>query len=124
MAAIQDAALVERALQMALARRCPQAGLLHHSDRGNTDTSESYLALLQQSGRTVSMSCTAKCYDNAVTESFFHSFTGECIDHESFQSRTQARNCTFESSETFYNRTRRHSTLQYMSPVMYEQLMC
>ena len=71
-----------------------------------------------------SMSRTANCYDNAVTESFFHSFKGECSDQESFQSRAQARNCTFEYIETFYNRTRRHSTLQYMSPVMYEQLMC
>jgi putative transposase len=70
------------------------------------------------------MSRTANCYDNAVTESFFHSFKGECIDLESFQSRAQARNCTFEYIEIFYNRTRRHSTLQYLSPVLYEQLMC
>ncbi len=123
MAAIQDAALVVNALEMALARRRPQVGLLHHSDRGSTYTSECYLALLQQNDRTVSMSRTANCYDNAVTEAFFHSFKGECIDQESFQSRAQARNCTFESIETFYNRTRRHSTLQDMSPVMYEQLM-
>src|SRR5450755_904795 len=73
---------------------------------------------------TVSMSRTANCYDNAVTEAFFHSFKGECIDQESFPSRAQARNCTFEYIETFYNRTRRHSTLQYMSPVIYEQAMC
>ncbi len=124
MAAIQDATLVVNALEMALARRRPQAGLLHHSDRGSTYTSESYLALLQHNTMTVSMSRTANCYDNAVTEAFFHSFKGECSDHESFQSRAQARNCTFEYIETFYNRTRRHSTLQYMSPVMYEQLMC
>lgn len=122
MAAIQDATLVSRALQMAVARRCPQAGLLHHSDRGSTYTSESYLALLQQNGMIASMSYTANCYDNSVTESFFHSFKGECIDGESFQSRAQARNCTFEYIETFYNRTRRHSTLQYMSPVEFEQL--
>jgi putative transposase len=124
MAAIQDATLVVNALEMALTRRRPQGGLLHHSDRGSTYTSESYLALLQQNAMTVSMSRTANCYDNAVTEAFFHSFKGECIDQESFQSRAQARNCTFEYIETFYNRTRRHSTLQYMSPVMYEQLMC
>jgi len=70
MAAIQDATLVEQALQMALARRRPEAGLLHHSDRGSTYTSESYLAVLQQHGLLVSMSRTANCYDNAVTESF------------------------------------------------------
>ena len=96
MAAIQDATLVVNALEMALARRRPQAGLLHHSDRGSTSTSESYLALLQHNAMTVSMSCTANCYDNAVTEAFLHSFKGECIDQQSFQSRAQARNGTFE----------------------------
>ena len=124
MAAIQDAALVTQALRMAVARRRPQAGLLHHSDRGSTYTSENYQSLLRQEGMQISMSRTADCYDNAAAESFFHSFKGECIDHESFQSRAQARHCTFESIETFYNRTRRHSTLQYMSPVRYEQMMC
>ncbi len=121
MAAVQDAALVINALNMALARRCPQAGLLLHSDRGSTYTSESYLALLQHQNITVSMSRTANCYDNAVTEAFFHSFKTECIDQECFQSRTQARQCTFEYIETFYNRTRRHSTLQYLSPVEFEK---
>jgi transposase InsO family protein len=108
---------------MALARRRPQAGLLHHSDRGSTYTSESYLTLLQQNSMVVSMSRTANCYDNAVTESFFHSLKGECIDQESLQTRAQARNITFDYIETFYNRTRRHSTLQYMSPVEFEQLI-
>lgn len=59
-----------------------------------------------------------------LQESFFHSFKGECIDRESFQSHAQARNCTFEYIETFFNRTHRHSTSQYLSPVLYEQLMC
>jgi len=108
---------------MALARRCPQAGLLHHSDRGSTYTSESYVTLVQHNDMQMSMSRTANCYDNAVTESFFHSFKGECIDSETFQTRAQARSATFDYIETFYNRTRRHSTLQYMSPVMYEQSM-
>jgi putative transposase len=120
MAAVQDATLVINALNMALARRCPQAGLLLHSDRGSTYKSESYLALLQQNGMLVSMSRTANCYDNAVTETFFHSFKGESIDQECFQSRAQARQCTFDYIETFYNRIRRHSTLQYMSPVELE----
>ena len=124
MAATQDATLVVNALEMALARRSPQAGVLHHSDRGSTYTSESYLALLQHHGIVVSMSRTANCYDNAVTESFFHSLKGESLDHESFQSRAQARSTTFDYIESFYNRTRRHSTLQYMSPVMFEQAMC
>jgi putative transposase len=72
----------------------------------------------------VSMSRTANRYDNAVMESFFHSFKGECIDCQLFQTRAQARGSTFDYIETFYNRTRRHSTLQYLSPVAYEQLMC
>ena len=124
MAAIQDATLVMQALHMAVARRRPQARLLHHSDRGSTYTSESYQTLLQQAGMLVSMSRTADCYDNAAMESFFHSFKGECIDGQSFQTRAQARSMTFEYIECFYNRTRRHSTLQYMSPLMYEQQMC
>jgi putative transposase len=76
MATIQDATLVVHALHMALARRRPQAGLLHHSDRGSTYTSESYQALLQQEGMQASMSRTADCYDNAAMESFFHSAQG------------------------------------------------
>jgi len=124
MATTQDASLVEQALQMALARRRPEAELLHHSDRGSTYTSESYLKLVQENGMVSSMSRTANCYDNAITESLFHSFKGECVDREVFQTRAQARRATFEYLECFYNRTRRHSTLQYMSPVMFEQLMC
>jgi putative transposase len=71
MAATQDATLVVQALQMAPARRHPQAGLLHHSDRGSTYTSESYQALLQQEGMRASMSRTADCYDNAAMEASF-----------------------------------------------------
>ena len=70
MATIQDATLVMQALQMAVARRRPQAGLLHHSDRGSTYTSESYQVLLEQEGMQASMSRTADCYDNAAMESF------------------------------------------------------
>jgi putative transposase len=124
MAATQDATLVEQALRMAVIRRRPAAGLLHHTNRGSTYTSESYQALLQQEGMIASMSRTADCYDNAAMESFFHSFKGECIDMQSFQTRAQARSATFDYLETFYNRTRRHSTLYYLSPLVYEQEMC
>ena len=112
-----------QALRMALARRRPQAGLLHHTECGSTYTSESYQALLRQEGMRVSMSRTADCYDNTAMESFFHSFKGECIDAQSFLARAQARSITFDYIETFYNRTRRHSTLQYLSPLAYEQLI-
>jgi len=124
MAATQDATLVMQALRMAVTRRHPASGLLHHSDRGSTYTSQSYQALLQQEGMVASMSRTANCYDNAAMESFFHSFKGECIEGESFQTRAQARRAAFEYIETFYNRRRRHSTLQYLSPLAYEQLSC
>jgi len=79
---------------------------------------------LQQKEMIVSMSRTADCYDNAAMESFFHSFKGECIDGQSFQTRAQARSNTFDYIETFYNRIRRHSTLHYLSPFAYEQMMC
>lgn len=124
MATIQDVVLVVQALQMAVARRRPRAGLIHHSDRGSTYTSENYQVLLQQEGMQASMSRTADCYDNAAMESFFHSFKGECIDNESFQTRAQARSATFDYIECFYNRNRRHSTLHYVSPFQYEQVMC
>jgi putative transposase len=123
MSATQDATLVVQALQMAITRRRPPPGLLHHSDRGSTYTSESYQVLLAQEEMTVSMSRTADCYDNAAMESFFHSLKGECLDGQSFQTRAQARSVTFEYLETFYNRIRRHSTLHYLSPLRYEQLM-
>jgi putative transposase len=124
MAATQDATLVGHALHMAVARRRPDVGLLHHTDRGSTYTSESYQALLQQEGMIVSMSRTADCYDNAAMESFFHSFKGECINNQLFRTRAQARSATFDYLETFYNRIRRHSTLHYLSPLAYEQEMC
>lgn len=123
MSATQDATLVVQALQMAITRRRPPPGLLHHSDRGSTYTSESYQVLLAQEGMIVSMSRTADCYDNAAIESFFHSLKGECLGKQSFQTRAQARSVTFEYLETFYNRIRRHSTLQYLSPLRYEQSM-
>jgi putative transposase len=124
MAATQNATLVVQAMRMATARRRPQAGLLHHTDRGSTYTSESYHALLRQEGMVASMSRNADCDDHAAMESYFHSFKGECIECQSFQTRAQARSITFDDIETFYHRTRRHSTLRYMNPLAYEQLMC
>lgn len=124
LAATQDATLVVQALRMAVARRHPQAGFLHHSDRGSIYTSESYQALLQQEGMIARMSRRADCYDNAAMESFFHRFKGECVDRQSFQTRAQARSATFDYVETFDNRTRRHSALHYLSPLAYEQEMC
>ena len=121
MAATQDEALIERAFQMALLTRHPQTGVLFHSDRGSQYTSDAYQAVLANVGATVSMSRTGNCYDNAVTESFFGTLKGECVERFSFQTRGQARQTIFEYVECFYNRIRRHSSLGYVSPVAYEQ---
>jgi putative transposase len=124
MAATQDEILVSMALRMALVTRRPEAGLLFHSDRGSQYTSDAYQALLADAQITASMSRTGNCYDNAVTESFFSTLKAECVEGASFQSRPQARQSLFEYTEGFYNRVRRHSSLGYKSPVIYEQLMC
>ena len=124
MAGSQDETLVEMALRMALLARHPQAGLLFHSDRGSQYTSDAYQALEASAQITVSMSRTGNCYDNAGTESFFGTLKTECVDGSSFESRAQARQAIFEYTECFYNRVRRHSTLGYKSPIVYEQVMC
>ena len=112
---------VTLALQMALVRRHPQAGLLHHSDRGSEYTSLGYQALLAELGIEVSMSRTANCYDNAAMESFFDKLKSECVDRTQFHNQAQARSAIFEYLECFYNPVRLHSTLQYVSPLVYEQ---
>ena len=117
MASTEDEHLVTLALHMALARRHPQAGLLHHSDRGSEYTSLGYQALLAQGGIEVSMSRTANCYDNAAMESFFDKLKSECVDRTRFQNLAQARSAIFEYLEGFYNPVRLHSALQYVSPV-------
>ncbi len=124
MAAIQDETLIETALHMALLGRHPADELLFHSDRGSQYTSDAYRAALAEAGITVSMSRTGNCYDNAVTESFFGTLKGECVERLTFQTRGQARQTIFEYVECFYNRVRRHSSLGYVSSVAYEQSLC
>ena len=121
MAATEDEVLVELALRMAVARRHPEVGLLHHSDRGSEFTSERYQAALLELGIEVSMSRTANCWDNAAMESFFATLTKECTSRTHFQSRQEARSAIFEYLECFYNPIRLHSTLQYVSPIAFEQ---
>jgi transposase InsO family protein len=121
MAATEDSELVELALRMAVAQRHPPTGLLHHSDRGSEFTSDRYLALLAELGIQVSMSRTANCYDNAAMESFFATLTKECTDRMRFKTRQEARSAIFEFLECFYNPVRLHSTLQYVSPLAFEQ---
>ena len=121
MGATEDAALVELALRMAVARRHPGSDLLHHSDRGTEFTSERYQAALREFGIEISMSRTANCWDNAAMESFFATLTKECVNRQRFQTRQEARSSIFEYIECFYNPVRLHSTLEYSSPVSFEQ---
>lgn len=116
-----DELLVEMALRMALARRHPGAGLLHHTDRGSQYTSRAYQHVLEQVEITVSMSGKGNCYDNAVTESFFGSVKDECVHRTVYHSHDEARQSLFEYLEIFYNRQRRHSSLGYLSPAAFEQ---
>ena len=105
----RDEALVETALEMALLTRRPQAGLVHHSDRGSQYTSGNYRAILESYGIVLSMSGKGEPYDNALMESFFATLKGECVERHEFQSIEQARTCIFEYVEIFYNRQRLHS---------------
>jgi putative transposase len=120
MAATQDEKLVEQALSMALAHRKPEAGLLHHSDRGCQYTSDAYRALLNKHEIEVSMSRKGNCWDNAVMERFFGTLKRECTSRMRFMSQEQAHSAVFEYIEAFYNRVRKHSTLGYLSPVHFE----
>jgi transposase InsO family protein len=112
--------LVERALHMALVRRQPPKGLLHHSDRGSQYAAGDYRRLLTQQAILVSMSRTANCYDNAMKESFFATLKTECAS-QPFATRAEARTAIFEYIEVFYNRQRLHSALGYLSPAQFER---
>jgi putative transposase len=118
-----DEKLVERALDQALARRRPDPGLLHHSDRGSQYTSHAYQAYLQQAGIQASMSRKGNCWDNAAMESFFGTLKEECIGKRIYASRDEARLALFTYIEAYYNRVRRHSTLGYVSPFIYERMV-
>jgi transposase InsO family protein len=115
-----QAELVQEALTMALVRRKPQAGLLHHSDRGVQYASEAYRRLLESHGITASMSAKGDCWDNACVESFWSTLKTELVHHECYQTRDQARQSIFEYIEVFYNRKRLHSSLGYLSPEAFE----
>jgi RHS repeat-associated protein len=112
--------LVETALDMALQQRCPAPGGLHHSDRGSQYTSHAYQQRLRQAGFTISMSRTGNCLDNAPMESFWATLKRECADVV-FVSRHHARTTIFGYIMSFYNRRRKHSALDYHSPVEFEQ---
>ena len=112
--------LVANALTMALARRRPAAGLLHHSDRGVQYASDAYQAMLQAHEIRASMSGKGNCWDNAVMESFWATLKTELVYQQHYETREQARRSIFEYIEVFYNRKRLHSSLGYVSPETFE----
>jgi transposase InsO family protein len=112
--------LTEQALTMALAKRAPMAGLLHHSDRGSQYAATSYQRVLDKYGLIPSMSRKGNCWDNACVESFFGTLKRELVYQRRYVTREEARQDLFEYIEVFYNRQRRHSTLGYHSPAEYE----
>jgi putative transposase len=116
---VNDRHLTIKALEMALKRRAPEAGLLHHSDQGCTYASEDYQAILDARGITCSMSRRGDCYDNAVMESFFSTVKSELADR--FASFGEAQMELFDYIEVFYNQRRRHSTLGQISPAVFER---
>jgi transposase InsO family protein len=109
------------ALGMALSRRRPSPGLLHHSDRGRQYASGDYQRLLAEHEIVGSMSRRGNCWDNAVAESFFASLKVELVHDATWSTRTAARAELFEYLEVFYNGRRRHSALGYLSPRAFEQ---
>jgi putative transposase len=120
MSPILDAPLVSAALRMALAQRRPAQSLILHSDRGSQFASAAYRQLLAEHGLVASMSRLGNCYDNAFIESFWSTLKYELVYHHRFATRAAARTAIFDYIETFYNRTRLHSSLDYCSPINFE----
>jgi putative transposase len=116
-----DAELALAALRMAIERRGPAPGLLHHSDRGTQYASADFQRLLTAHRMQASMSKKGDCWDNAVAESFFATLELELIAGAEWRTRNEARRAVFEFIESWYNLERRHSTLGYRSPATYER---
>lgn len=111
--------LVCDALTMALFRwRFPKSTILH-SDHGSQYCSKRYQCLIKINGLRCSMGRTANCYDNAVTESFFHTLKVELVHRERYITRREAQSCIFQYIETYYNRQRRHSAIGYQIPIIF-----
>jgi putative transposase len=112
--------LVADALMMAVWRRGKPAALMHHSDQGSQYTSGHFQDLLKEQGITCSMSRAGEVWDNSAMESFFSSMKTERVARKVYRTREEARSDVFEYIERFYNPTRRHSTLGYISPAQFE----
>jgi len=115
--------LVVDALQMALARRRPEAGLIHHSDQGSQFVSLAFGQAAAKAGIARSMGSRGVCWDNAVAETFFATLKKELVHRRSWPGREELRREVFDYIEIFYNATRRHSTLGMLSPARYEEKM-
>jgi putative transposase len=115
------AELVIDALEMAIWRRKPAKGLIHHSDQGVQYTSLSFGKRLEEAGIIPSMGSVGSAYDNAMAESFVATLKSELVYRSSWPTRASARTATFEYLECFYNTRRRHSALGYLSPMEYEE---
>jgi len=122
MATHMRASLVVDALKMALSRRRPGPGLIHHSDHGSQYVSLAFGRAAGQAGIAVSMGSRGDAYDNAVAETFFATLKKELLNRRTWPDRLELQSAVFEYIEAFYNRQRRHSTLGMLSPIAYEQL--
>lgn len=114
--------LALRALDMAVKRRRPPPGLIHHSDRGSQYASTDYQEALKKQGMVCSMSRKGNCWDNAVAESFFHTLKVEMVHDENFKTRREAMAAVFEYIEVFYDRQRIHSALGGLTPAEFEEV--
>lgn len=115
--------LVLSALEMALWKRRPAAGVIHHSDHGCQYTSVAFGQHCREADVAPSMGSVGDCYDNALAESFFATLECELLDRQRFKTRTEARLALFDYLEVFYNRERLHSRLGYLSPAAFESQM-
>jgi putative transposase len=113
---------VQEALRMALGRRCPSAGLMHHSDRGSQYACGTSQARLAENSIRCSMSRKGDCLDHAVAERFFGSLKGERTSLRHYATRQEARDDVIDDIEMFYNSRRKHSYLGYVSPNAFEKL--
>ena len=109
------------AFRMAVARRQPCRGILHHSDRGSQYAGKAFQQLLRDHGMQCSMSRRADCWDNAVVESFNATIKTELINRTKWQTREEARAAVYKYIETWYNSRRLHSTLDYRTPIEFEE---
>ena len=117
-----NAELVDNAILMAIWKRKPEKDLVWHTDRGRQYASDSHSKILKDHKIIQSMSRKGDCWDNAVSESFFHTLKTELTNHYNFENREEAKKTIFEYIEVFYNRIRIHSANNYMSPVEFESL--